>query len=182
MTFIFIFIRLNSNSTLTQFKNSLCHCCCCCCRCCCCRCDLIWLMQNLLGTHWHNHTLALPLALALALLLCVVSYSRLHTRVVTVWRIVVVVLFCDFLLFAILFMLCCVVHYSSLHTRVFVAIFFRSALRCVPFRAGQLNSTTFDLRMFDQLLLLLLLLPDCLPAGQRRHRRHRVCDDASGCG
>lgn len=60
-------------------------------------------------------------------------------------------------------MLCCVVHYSSLHTRVFLAIFFCSALRCVPFRAGQLNSTTFDLRMFDQLLLLLLLLPDCLP-------------------
>lgn len=47
---------------------------------------------------------------------------------------------------------------------VSIAVF---AFRCVPFRAGQLNSTTFDLRMFDQLLLLLLLLPG---------RRHRVCE------
>lgn len=91
-----------------------------------------------------------------------------------------------FLLFAIC--LCCAVLFTILHffthytisllalvPIAFCILFYfllctALRLRSVPFRAGQLNSTTFDLRMFDQLLLLLLLLPGDVI----------VC--ASGCG
>lgn len=121
-----------------------------------------------------------------------VSYSRVVSRLHVVYISSIYIFLCccccvvsSYYLLFVYVVLCCSLFFTSLHTTqshcsylsLFVFYFiFCSALRCVrvrvcvPFRAGQLNSTTFDLRMFDQLLLLLLLLPGDVI----------VC--ASGCG